>query len=77
MSSIKEGYLYDPVAKKPRKATDEEYVRQEMLKALVSEYDYVFSDMETEYTVKVGSESKRVDIAIFKQGESICKKISS
>lgn len=26
MSSIKEGYLYDPVAKKPRKATDEEYV---------------------------------------------------
>ena len=69
MSSIKEGYLYDPVAKKPRKATDEEYVRQEMLKALVSEYDYVFSDMETEYTVKVGSESKRVDIAIFKQGE--------
>lgn len=48
MSSIKEGYLYDPVAKKPRKATDEEYVRQEMLKALVSEYDYVFSDMETE-----------------------------
>lgn len=56
MSSIKEGYLYDPVAKKPRKATDEEYVRQEMLKALVSEYDYVFSDMETEYTVKVGSD---------------------
>ena len=69
MSSIKEGYLYDPVAKKQRKATDEEYVRQEMLKALVSEYDYIFPDMETEFVVKVGSEPKRVDIAIFKHGE--------
>ena len=31
MAAIKEGYLYDPVAKKLRKATDEEYVRQEIL----------------------------------------------
>lgn len=65
MSTIKDGYLYDPVAKKQRKATDEEYVRQELLKTLVSEYDYSFKDMETEYTVKAGSDSKRVDIAIF------------
>lgn len=34
MAAIKEGYLYDPVAKKLRKATDEEYVRQEILVGL-------------------------------------------
>lgn len=65
MTAIKEGYIYDPVAKKQRKATDEEYVRKEMLEVLVAEYNYSFCDMETEFTVKVGSDSKRIDIAIF------------
>jgi type I restriction enzyme M protein len=62
---LKEGYLYDPVAKKPRKATDEEYVRQEMIKTLVSEYGYPLTSMETEFPIKNGSETKKVDIAIF------------
>lgn len=31
MSAIKKGYLYDPVAKKQRKAMDEEDIRQEMI----------------------------------------------
>ncbi|WP_172437855.1 N-6 DNA methylase [Clostridium neonatale] len=65
MSKIKEGYVYDPVAKKQRKATDEEYVRQEMIKVLAKEYNYSFEDMETEFVIKVGSSSKRIDIAIF------------
>lgn len=69
MSNIKEGYLYDPVAKKQRKATDEEYVRQEMIKVLVQEYNYVFEDMETEFVIKEGSASKRIDIAIFGEGK--------
>ena len=51
MAAIKEGYLYDPVAKKLRKATDEEYVRQEILVGLTAEYGYLFDDMETEYLV--------------------------
>ena len=65
MVAIKEGCLYDPVAKKLRKATDEEYVRQELLVGLTAEYGYSFDDMETEYQINVGSSKKRVDIAIF------------
>lgn len=62
---LKEGYIYDPVAQKPRKATDEEYVRQEMIKTLVSEYGYPLTSMDTEFPIKIGSESVRIDIAIF------------
>lgn len=64
--TIKEGYLYDPVAKKPRKATDEEHVRQELIKTLASEYGYSLENMATEFPIKVGSSTKRIDIAIFK-----------
>ena len=46
---LKEGYLYDPVAQKQRKATDEEFVRQEMIKTLVSEYGYPLTSMQTEF----------------------------
>jgi len=62
---LKEGYLYDPVAQKPRKATDEEFVRQEMIKTLVNEYGYPLTSMKTEFPIKVGSSTKKVDIAIF------------
>lgn len=68
MSAIKDGFLYDPVAKKLRKATDEEYVRQEMLLGLQSEYHYSFEDMETEFPIHVGRSRKRIDIAIFPEG---------
>lgn len=70
MSAVKEGYIYDPVAKKQRKATPEEYVRQEMLKVLVEEYNYSIDNMETEFPIKIGSSSKRIDIAIFKDNAS-------
>lgn len=69
MANIKEGYLYDPVAKKQRKATDEEYIRQEMIKVLVQEYNYTFEEMETEFPIKEGSANKRIDIAIFAPGD--------
>lgn len=62
---LKEGYLYDPVAKKQRKATDEEYVRQEIIKTLVSEYGYGLPSMETEFPIKDYSKSAKVDIVIF------------
>ncbi len=62
---LKEGYLYDPVAQKQRKATDEEFVRQEMVKTLVSEYRYPLTSMATEFPVKLGSATKKIDIAIF------------
>ena len=69
MAAIKEGYIYDPVAKKLRKATDEEYVRQEIVIGLSSEYRYSFDDMETEFQINVGRAKKRVDIAIFPEGK--------
>mgnify|MGYP001855392948 CR=1 FL=1 len=69
MAAIKEGYIYDPVAKKLRKATDEEYVRQEIVIGLSSEYGYSFDDMETEFQINVGRAKKRVDIAIFSEGK--------
>lgn len=69
MAAIKEGYLYDPVAKKLRKATDEEYVRQEILIGMTAEYGYLFDDMETEYQINVGRSKKRIDIAIFEDGK--------
>ncbi|HUV08983.1 MAG TPA: type I restriction enzyme HsdR N-terminal domain-containing protein, partial [Spirochaetia bacterium] len=62
---LKEGYLYDPVALKQRKATDEEFVRQEMIKTLVNEYGYPLTSMATEFPVKIGSSTKKLDIAVF------------
>ncbi len=66
---LKEGFLFDPVANVQRKATNEEYVRQEMIKTLVREYGYPLLSMMTEYPIKCGSDTKRVDIAIFPDGE--------
>lgn len=63
---LKEGYLYDPVAQKQRKASDEEYVRQEMVKTLVNEYTYPLTSMATEFPIKIGSATKKIDIAIFR-----------
>ena len=51
---LKEGYIFDPVAQKQRKATDEEFVRQEMIKTLVTEYSYSLVNMETEFPIKIG-----------------------
>ncbi len=63
--ALKSGYIYDPVAQKQRKATDEEYVRQEMIKTLVNEYGYHLKNIATEFSIKIGSAPKRVDISIF------------
>lgn len=65
---LKEGYLYDPVAQKQRKATDEEFVRQELIKTLVNEYGYPLTSMATEFPIKLGSATKKTDIAIFLDG---------
>ena len=48
-----------------RNETPEEYVRQEIEKSLVREYEYGRGEMEVEFRVKMGSASKRCDIAIF------------
>ncbi len=48
-----------------RNETPEEYVRQEIAKSLVREYRYEKTDIEVEFTVRVGSRKPRADLVIF------------
>ncbi|WP_209439520.1 N-6 DNA methylase [Kitasatospora phosalacinea] len=48
--------------------TPEEYVRQNIEKALVRQYKYPAKDCEPEFAIKVGSARKRVDIVVFEPG---------
>lgn len=45
--------------------TPEEYVRQNLEKALVRQYKYEPRDCEPEFSIKVGSSRKRVDVVVF------------
>ena len=54
------------VTKKLRKDTPEENIRQRWARSLVDEYGYEISDMEIEFSVKMGTSRKRADIVIFK-----------
>jgi type I restriction enzyme M protein len=51
-----------------RNETPEEYVRQEIEKSLVREYEYPREEIRVEFRVKMGSSSKRCDLAIFPEG---------
>lgn len=44
----------------------EEHVRQRWARSLVGEYGYAKSDIMVEFKVKMGSSSKKVDLAVFK-----------
>ncbi len=48
--------------------TPEEYVRQNIEKALVRQYKYAPADCSPEFPIKVGSSRKRVDIVVFGKG---------
>lgn len=65
---VPQGKIVDFIDGKLRKETPEEYVRQEIEKSLVSEYQYPRGDIAVEFRVKLGSSSKRVDLAIFPDG---------
>jgi hypothetical protein len=60
--------LYDPVSQTRPKATDEESVRQEMIKTLVGEYGYPLTSTETEFRLKPGSAAKKADRNPFRSG---------
>ena len=51
-----------------REETAEEYVRQEIAKSLVREYEYSKRDIAVEFKVKLGSSSKRADLVVFPAG---------
>lgn len=48
-----------------REETPEEYVRQEIAKSIVREYDYAKRDIAVEYTLRLGSRKPRADIVVF------------
>lgn len=63
---VQQGRVLDFIdGKTQRPETPEEYVRQEIAKSLVREYGYEKTDIEVEFTVRVGSRKPRADLVIF------------
>jgi type I restriction enzyme M protein len=62
---IPHGKVLDFLDSSIRNETPEEYVRQEIEKSLVREYQYSRADMAVEFSIKFGVSRKRVDLAIF------------
>jgi type I restriction enzyme M protein len=52
-----------------RVETPEEYVRQEISKSLVREYDYPKADIAVEFVLRLGSRKPRADLVIFHSEE--------
>jgi type I restriction enzyme M protein len=61
--AVPEGKIKDFIDNKFRDDTPEEYVRQNIEKRLVVEHSYPKSIICIELPIKVGSPTKRVDIA--------------
>lgn len=70
IGSVPEGKVADFLTGKFTKDTPEEYVRQNIEKALVRQYRYEREDCAPEFPIKVGSSRKRVDIAVFWTGQA-------
>lgn len=67
--SVPDGKVADFLTGKLVNDTSEEYVRQNIEKALVRQYKYSPADCAPEFSIKVGSSRKRVDIVVFGKGE--------
>lgn len=65
VGSVPDGKVADFLTGKFVNDTPEEYVRQNIEKAIVRQYKYAPSDCTPEFTIKVGSSRKRVDIVVF------------
>lgn len=68
VGSVPDGKVSDFLTGKLVNDTPEEYVRQNIEKAVVRQYKYAPADCEPEFTIKVGSARKRVDVVIFGKG---------
>jgi type I restriction enzyme M protein len=66
--TVPEGKVADFLTGRHFNDTPEEYVRQNLEKALVRQYKYDPRDCEPEHPVRVGSSRKRVDVAVFLPG---------
>ncbi len=65
---VPQGKVLDFIDNKLRNETPEEYVRQEIEKSLVREYEYPRDEIAVEFPVKMGVAKKRADIVIFAEG---------
>lgn len=62
---VDEGKIKCLISGRFRKETPEEYVRQEYCRILLDVYKYPKEHIDVEYTIKIGSADKRVDIVVF------------
>src|SRR5262249_667723 len=65
---LPDGMIADFLTGRPSPHTPEEYVRQNIEKALVRQYQYDPAHAVPEFPIKVGLARKRVDVVIFKPG---------
>ncbi|MFT4210748.1 MAG: N-6 DNA methylase [Microbacterium sp.] len=65
VGSVPEGKVADYLTGRYVRDTAEEYVRQNIEKALVRQYKYPPKACEPEFAIKVGSSKKRVDVVVF------------
>ena len=67
---VEQGKVLDYIdGKTQRRETPEEYVRQEIAKSIVREYRYPKSDIEVEFTIRMGTRKPRADLVIFPPGD--------
>ena len=67
---VPDGKICDYIDGKFRPDTPEEYVRQIIEKRLINEHKYSTDQVKVEYTLQLGSNKPRVDIAIWEKGET-------
>lgn len=68
---VPDGKVIDFIDGKLRNDTPEEYVRQNVEKSIVLEYQYPREEIRVEYGIKAGSKRPRVDIAVFHGSDRI------
>jgi len=66
---VDDGKIICLIHKISRKATPEEFVRQEFCRVLLNVYKYPLSHISLEFPIQMGSKTKRGDIVIFNSSE--------
>lgn len=68
---VQQGKMLDFIdGQTQREETPEEYVRQEIAKSLVREYQYPKNDISVEFTLRLGSRKPRADLVIFSANDA-------
>lgn len=69
-SALDEGKVFDYITGNPVKDSDKEQVRQRIARAIIHEYGIAAEDMEPDFKVRVLGKNRKLDIAIFKPGQT-------